>query len=105
MRIAAVVMVFFRLQQGKIFLATIDIVAPVSNTPRDSRPPSNTYPKHQVLGAAGASPSELRGTGHLEPLVPQFAGHPHETAPLLSVAIITTFMLTLGALFLLGLRL
>ena len=33
-------MVFFRLPQGKIFLATIDIVAPVSNTPRYSRPPS-----------------------------------------------------------------
>ena len=32
----------------------------------------------------GVSPSELRGTGHLEPLVPQFAGHPHETASLLS---------------------
>ena len=40
MRIAAVVMVFFRLPQGKIFLATIDIVAPVSSTPRYSRPPS-----------------------------------------------------------------
>ena len=39
-RIAAVVMVFFRLPQGKIFLATIDIVAPVSPTPRYSRPPS-----------------------------------------------------------------
>ena len=33
-------MVFFRLPQGKIFLATIDMVAPVSNTPRYSRPPS-----------------------------------------------------------------
>ena len=33
-------MVFFRLPQGKIFLATIDIVAPVSSTPRYSRPPS-----------------------------------------------------------------
>ena len=31
-------MVFFRLPQGKIFLATIDMVAPVSNTPRYSRP-------------------------------------------------------------------
>ena len=40
MRIAAVVMVFFRLPQGKIFLATINIVAPVSSTPRYSRPPS-----------------------------------------------------------------
>ena len=39
-RIAAVVMVFFRLPQGKVFLATIDMVAPVSNTPRYSRPPS-----------------------------------------------------------------
>ena len=39
-RIAAVVMVFFRLPQGKIFFATIDMVAPVSNTPRYSRPPS-----------------------------------------------------------------
>ena len=38
--IAAVVMVFFRLPQGKIFLTTIDMVAPVSNTPRYSRPPS-----------------------------------------------------------------
>ena len=27
-------MVFFRLPQGKIFLATIEIVAAVSNTPR-----------------------------------------------------------------------
>ena len=59
----------------------------------------------QHFHATRASPSELRGTGHLEPLVPQFAGHPHETAPLLSVAVITTFMLTLGSLFLLGLRL
>ena len=33
-------MVFFRLPQGTIFLATIDMVAPVSNTPRYSRPPS-----------------------------------------------------------------
>ena len=33
-------MVFFRLPQGKMFLATIDMVAPVSNTPRYSRPPS-----------------------------------------------------------------
>ena len=33
-------MVFFRLPQGKIFLATIDMVAPVSNTPRYSRPPT-----------------------------------------------------------------
>ena len=33
-------MVFFRLPEGKIFLATIDMVAPVSNTPRYSRPPS-----------------------------------------------------------------
>ena len=33
-------MVFFRLPQGKIFLATIDMVAPVSSTPRYSRPPS-----------------------------------------------------------------
>ena len=40
MCIAAVFMVFFRLPQGKIFLATIDIVAPVSSTPRHSRPPS-----------------------------------------------------------------
>ena len=31
---------FFRLPQGKIFLATMDMVAPVSNTPRYSRPPS-----------------------------------------------------------------
>ena len=38
--IAAVVMVFFRLPQGNVFLATIDMVAPVSNTPRYSRPPS-----------------------------------------------------------------
>ena len=33
-------MVFLRLPQGKLFLATIDMVAPVSNTPRYSRPPS-----------------------------------------------------------------
>ena len=33
-------MVFFRLPQGKIFLATIDMVEPVSNTPRYLRPPS-----------------------------------------------------------------
>ena len=33
-------MVFFRLPQGKIFSATIDMVAPVSNTPRYSRPHS-----------------------------------------------------------------
>ena len=38
--IAAVVMVFFRLPEGKLFLGTIDMVAPVSNTPRYSRPPS-----------------------------------------------------------------
>ena len=31
---------FFRSPRGKIFLATIDIVAPVSNTPRYSRPPT-----------------------------------------------------------------
>ena len=31
---------FFRLPQGNIFLATIDMVAPVSNTPRYSRHPS-----------------------------------------------------------------
>ena len=68
-------------------------------------PYSDTYPKHQVLGATGASPSDFRGTGHLEPLVPQFAGHPHETASLLSVAVITTFVLPLGPLFSLGLRL
>ena len=39
-RIDAVVRVFFRVPQGKVFLATIDMVAPVSNTPRYSRPPS-----------------------------------------------------------------
>ena len=33
MRMAAVGMMFFRSQQGKIFLATIDIVARVSSTP------------------------------------------------------------------------
>ena len=68
-------------------------------------PYSDTYPKHQVLGPTGASPSELHGTGHLEPLVAQFAGHPHEKASLLSVTVITAFMLTLSPLFLLGLRL
>ena len=61
--------------------------------------------QHFHLGATRASPSEFSGTGHLEPLVPQFAGHPHETASLLGVAVITTFMLTLGSMFLLGLRL
>ena len=33
-------MVFFRLPQGNVFLATIDMVAPVSNTPRYSCPPT-----------------------------------------------------------------
>ena len=33
-------MVFFRLPQGKLVLATIDMMAPVSSTPRYSRPPS-----------------------------------------------------------------
>ena len=33
-------MVFFRLPQGKMFFATIDMVAPVSNTPRYSHPSS-----------------------------------------------------------------
>ena len=68
-------------------------------------PYSDTYPEHQVQGPTGASLSELRETGHLEPLVPGFAGHPHEAASLLSVAVITTLMLTLGSLFSLRLRL
>ena len=51
------------------------------------------------------SPSEFSGHHHLEALVPQFAGHSHETATLLSVAVISTLMLPLGPLLLLGLRL
>ena len=51
------------------------------------------------------SPSEFSWHHHLEALVPQFAGHSHETATLLSVAVISTLMLTLGSLLLLGLRL
>ena len=39
MRMAAVGKMFFRSPQGKMFLATIDMVAPVSNTPRYLRPP------------------------------------------------------------------
>ena len=42
-RIAAVGMVFVRLPQGKFFLATIDMVAPVSSTPRYSHPPSRIH--------------------------------------------------------------
>ena len=63
------------------------------------------YPEHQVQGPSGASPSELRGTGHLGPLVPQFAGHPLKTASLLGIAVITIFMLTLVPLLSLGLSL
>ena len=39
-------MVFFTLPQGKIFLATIDMVVPVSNTPRYSRLPSQIRTKN-----------------------------------------------------------
>ena len=55
-------MVFFRLPQGNIFLATIDMVAPVSNTPSYLRPPSrirtqNTRswvpPEHPRQNSAG----------------------------------------------------
>ena len=62
-------------------------------------------PEHQVQSPTRASPSELRGTCHLEPLVPQFAGHPHEAGSLLSLAIVTTFMSFLGPLLFLGLSL
>ena len=66
-------------------------------------PQSHTLPEHQVQGATGASLSELCGTGHLEPLVSQFAGQSHKTASLLGVAVITPCMLTLGPLLSLGL--
>ena len=39
-------MVFVRLPQSKIFLATIYMVAPVSSTPRHSRPPSRIRTKN-----------------------------------------------------------
>ena len=99
-------MVFFRLSQEKNVLGHYRYGGASIQYPQVfTSPYSDTYPKDQVLGPTRASPSELRGTGHLEPLVPQFAGHPHETASLLSVAVITTFLLTLGPLFSLGLRL
>ena len=98
-------MVFFRLPQGKIFLATIDIVAPVSSTPRYSRPPSRIRTQNTRSWVPPERPRQnSAGQVTSNPLF-RNSGHPHETAPFLSVAVITTFMLTLGSLFLLGLRL
>ena len=82
-------MVFFRLPEGKFFLATIDMVAPVSNTPRYSRTPSRIRTQN------------TRSRAPLERPRQNSAGQ----ASLLGVAVITTFMLMLGPLLSPGLSL
>ena len=52
------VIVFFRLPQGKIFLATIDMVAPVSNTPRYSSPPSRIRTQNSRSGVPPERPRQ-----------------------------------------------
>ena len=49
--LAAVGMIFLRTQQRNIFLATIDMVAPISITPTYSRPPTckSDYPRRKLF--------------------------------------------------------
>ena len=104
MRMAAVGKMFFRSPQGNVLLATIDIVAPVSKTPRYSRPPRwiRTQIEHQVCRPPGASLSELRRAGHYKPLLLQFPRHAHETGALAGIRLVPIFGSTLGPLFLVG---
>ena len=82
------------------------MVAPVSNTPRYSRPPkTDTYPEHQVCRPPRASLSELRGAGHFKPLLLEFTRHEHEAGALAGIGLVLIFVSRLGPLFLLSLRL
>ena len=97
---------FVRLPQGKFFLATIDMVAPVTNTPRYSRPPSRIRtqktrswapPEHPCQNAARQVTSN--------PLFRNLRAILMKRLVFFTVAVITTFVLPLGPLFSLGLRL
>ena len=95
---------FVRLPQGKVFLATIDMVGPVSSTPRYSGPPSRIRTQNTRSRAPPERPRQnSAGQVTSNSLFRNFARHPHETASLLGVAVITTFMLTLGPLLSLAL--
>ena len=98
-------MEFVRLPKGKIFLATIDMVALVSSTSKYSRPPSRIR-THNTRSRAPPERPRRNSAGQVtsNPLFRNFAGHHHEKAFFLGVAVITTFMLTLGPLLGLSLR-
>ena len=55
---------FFRLPQGKVLLATIDMVAPVSSTPRYSRPPSRIRTRNTRSRAPPERPRQ-NSAGHV----------------------------------------
>ena len=104
MRMAAVGMMFFRSARGKIFLATIDTVSPVSSTPRVfTSPKTDAYPEHHIRRSPRASLSELHGAGHFKLLLLRFRRHAHETGAFAGVRLVPIFVGTLSPLFLLGL--
>ena len=96
---------FFSSPQGKVFLATISIVAPVSSTAEVfSSPKTDTYPKHQVCRSPRATLFELGRTGNFEPLLAQFLRYPHEAGTFTGVRLVPIFVGTLSSLFLLSMR-